>query len=384
MKSNEAALPAGLRNSPVRVVFASGALARLGELVRGEGGRSVLLVTDPGIVAAGHVGRAVAYLQQAGCDVAVYDGARENPTTQHVAGGLAMARGADVDFIVAVGGGSAMDCAKGINLLLTNGGQIADYWGVDRATAPLLPSILVPTTAGTGSEGQSFALISDSISHAKMACGDRRLPTAGGLRPRWAVLDPELTRTAPRAVVAAAGLDALAHAVETAGCRVRTAASVELSRAAWERLSRAFSIVLANPGDGGARAEMLLGAHLAGVAIELSMLGAAHACVNPLTARFGVTHGIGVGLLLPRVIRFNAAGGENPYAALEADAERLARMVESALDAAGAPRRLSLLGVPREALAELAVDAARQWTAGFNPRAVDADALRSVYEAAWE
>lgn len=383
MSSSAAELPAVLSVSPVRVEFAPGALARLGELVRSAGGQRVLLVTDPGIVAAGHVGRAVGSLEAAGCSVAVYDRVRENPTTGHVAGGLAVARGAGVDFVVAVGGGSAMDCAKGINLLLTNGGEIADYWGVDKPAAPLLPSILVPTTAGTGSEGQSFALIADATTHAKMACGDRRLPTAGGLRPRVAVLDPELTRTAPRWVRAAAGLDALAHAVETAGCRVRTADSVALSRAAWERLSRAFARALNDAGDEAALAEMLLGAHLAGVAIELSMLGAAHACVNPLTARFGVTHGIGVGLLLPHVIRFNAAGGENPYAALEADAERLAAMIDAALGAAGVPRRLSELGVPREALPELATEAARQWTAGFNPRVVDADALRAIYEAAW-
>jgi alcohol dehydrogenase len=383
VKSNAAALPAALRHSPVRVVFASGALARLGELVRGAGGRRVLLVTDPGLVAAGHVARAVEALERAGCAAVVCDVARENPTTRHVADGLAVARSADVDFIVAVGGGSAMDCAKGINLLLTNGGAVADYRGVDKAARPLLPSILVPTTAGTGSEGQSFALIADAATHAKMACGDRRPPTAGGLRPCVAVLDPELTRTAPRAVTAAAGLDALAHAVETAGCRVRTADSLELSQAAWALLSPAFGPALADAADSAARAQMLLGAHLAGVAIELSMLGAAHACVNPLTARFGVTHGIGVGLLLPHVVRFNAAGGENPYVALDADAERLAAMIEGALVAAGTPRRLSELGVPREALGELAEDAARQWTAGFNPRGVDAGALRSIYETAF-
>src|SRR4051794_24567015 len=144
-----------------RVVYGPGTLSRLGELTRELGGSRVLLVTDPGLEEAGHPQRALAALRGAGLDVSVFDGVEENPSARHVGDGLELARRHRTDFLVAVGGGSSMDCAKGINFLYTNGGRIADYQGFGKATRPMLPSVAVPTTAGTGSEAQSYALISD-------------------------------------------------------------------------------------------------------------------------------------------------------------------------------------------------------------------------------
>ncbi|MEP0848264.1 MAG: iron-containing alcohol dehydrogenase [Phycisphaerae bacterium] len=376
-----------LRASPVRVVFGPGALAQLGTLCRELRAQRVLLVSDPGIVAAGHVARAMQYLEAEGIRIAVFDGAHENPTTEHVAAGLDTARQAEPDLIVGLGGGSAMDCAKGVNLLLTNGGQMSDYRGDPPADVlarrkPLLPMLLIPTTAGTGSEAQSFALISDAATNRKMACGDRRLPREGGLRPHVAILDPDLLVTQPREIAAHAGIDALAHAVETAGSTRRNERSRALSCAAWRALSGAFPRAMADPRDRRSWAAMLAGAHLAGAAIELSMLGAAHACANPLTQRFGVAHGVAVGLMLPHVVRFNAAGGENPYSDLDADAESLVGKIEALLVAAGAPQVLVEIGVPESALDDLAALAAQEWTATFNPRRVGAAALREIYTAA--
>src|SRR5262249_1030034 len=154
-----------------RVVFGPGSLARLGELARDLGGRRALLVTDPGLEAAGHPDRALHSLRAAGVETFVFDGVEENPTTRHVRAGLEAARKHKIDLLVAVGGGSSMDCAKGVNFLLTNGGEMADYKGFGKATRPMLPSIGVPTTAGTGSEAQSYALIADEKTHLKMACG---------------------------------------------------------------------------------------------------------------------------------------------------------------------------------------------------------------------
>ena len=202
-------MPEILGESPVRVVFGAGTLRQVGALARETGASRVLLVTDAGVSAAGHVDTAVTHLRGAGLHVVVFDGARENPTAEETDAGVRVARPAKVDFIMALGGGSAMDCAKGINLILTSGGEIRDYCGEGRATKPMLPSIAVPTTAGTGSEAQSFALIGDPVTHRKMACGDRRLPSEGGLRPRIAILDPDLTRTASRRVTAAAGCQLL-------------------------------------------------------------------------------------------------------------------------------------------------------------------------------
>src|SRR5262245_52801865 len=200
-----------------RVLFGPGSLARLGEVARDLGGLRVLLVTDPGLEAAGHPQRAMKYLEAAGLRVFVFDEVRENPTTAQVEQGARFARDRHVDLIVAVGGGSSMDCAKGMNFLVTNGGTIADYKGFGKAKEPMLPSIGVPTTAGTGSEAQSYALITDEQTHVKMACGDRKAAF------RIAILDPELTLSQPKGVTAATGIDAMAHAVESYVCTKRNA-----------------------------------------------------------------------------------------------------------------------------------------------------------------
>ncbi|MCH7813321.1 MAG: iron-containing alcohol dehydrogenase [Planctomycetes bacterium] len=370
-------------DSPVRVVFGNGRLVELGAMARDEGATRVLLVTDPGIVAAGHVDRALTSLRAAGLETAIFDGARENPTTAHVAAGVEVGRRHDLDFIVGLGGGSSMDCAKGVNLIVSNGGRMADYRGVNQADRPMRPMILAPTTAGTGSEAQSFALISDPQSREKMVCGDRRPPRAGGLRPRVAILDPELTRSQPPEVAAAAGIDAIGHAVEASATKARTDLSRRHCRQAWALLEGAYVNALRDPGDDDARAGMLLGAHLAGLAIEESMLGAAHSLANPLTACCGLVHGVAVGLMLPHVVRFNTADGQNHYSDLDDDAERLAVRLESFLEAAGLPRRLCDCGVADDVLPDLAVRAATQWTAKFNPTPVGEAEMLDLYRQAY-
>ena len=369
--------PQHIPGSDVRVVFSGGSIDRLGEIVASEGGKRVLLVSDPGIREVGHEERAVRSLYKAGLVVKVFDEVEENPTVVHVGKGVLAARPFNPDVIVGLGGGSAMDCGKGINFLLTNGGKVADYWGVNKATRPLLPFIAIPTTAGTGSEAQSAALITDPETHAKMACWDRKA------LPRLAILDPELTATQPPKVAAATGIDAVAHAVESAASTKRNETSRKLSAAAWNLLEPWYEKAVKHPGDTPARERMLLGAHLAGAAIENSMLGAAHALANGLTAVCGTVHGVAVGLMLPHVVRHNAAGPDgNPYADLLPDAEALARRLETLLDAGGLPHRLSDVGVTPDQLPELARIAAKQWTATFNPRQVGEPELLSIYRAA--
>ena len=369
--------PQRIPGSDVRVVFSPGAIDRLGEVVAAEGAKRVLLVSDPGIREVGHEERAVRSLYRAGLVVKVFDEVEENPTVIHVGKGVIAARPFNPDVIVGLGGGSAMDCGKGINFILTNGGRMHDYWGVNKATKPLLPFIAVPTTAGTGSDAQSAALITDPDTHAKMACWDRKA------LPRLAILDPELTATQPPKVAAATGIDAIAHAVESSASTKRNETSRELSRAAWELLEPAYERAVRDPSDTRARERMLLGAHLAGAAIENSMLGAAHALANGLTAVCGTVHGVAVGLMLPHVVRYNA-GGEagNPYADLEPEGERLARRVEALLDAGSLPKRLADVGATDEQIPELARIASKQWTATFNPRKVGEAELLSIYRAA--
>ena len=382
------ALPDILRHSPVEVVFGSGTVSRLGKLACKHGARQrVLVVSDTPILNTPPAQATIRSLSTAHLKFEIFDHAEPNPTTETVADGLAIARRNDIELIIGLGGGSAMDCAKGVNLLHTLGGEIASYRGdpdlaMLRTRKQLLPMVLVPTTAGTGSEAQSFALISDAKTRMKMACGDRRVPIEGGLRPRAAILDPDLTRTQPSAVAAATAMEAITHAVETAGCRVRTEISRQFSREAWKRLTGSVDRAIRDADDTTARAEMLLGAHLAGCAIENAMLGAAHACANPLTARFDITHGVAVGLMLPHVIRFNSAVGENPYSDLATSADALAKQIEAFQTTLGIPCRLADLAVPSDSLPELAEQAGLQWTAGFNPRPVGPRELLEIYRAA--
>ncbi len=370
-----------------RVVFGAGTLARLGELVREAGGRRVLLVTDPGLKGAGHPQRALGSLREAGAEAFVFEGVEENPSDRHVGRGLELARRHDIDFLVAVGGGSAMDCAKGINFLYTNGGRMADYKGFGKATKPMLPSVGVPTTAGTGSEAQSYALIADERTHMKMACGDRKAAF------RVALLDPELTVSQPAKVTAVTGIDALAHAVESYVCTKRNPLAQTFAREAWRLLEPNLAAVLRDPGNLQARGAMQVGAHFAGAAIEYAMLGAAHALANPLTAHYGITHGVAIGVVLPHVVRFNGAAVGDLYGDLAHEAglvngdvgvaaEAVARRVTELLHAARLPTRLTECGVSAGILPVLADEAARQWTGRFNPRPVSEAELLSLYEAA--
>jgi len=369
-----------------RVVFGEGTVRRLGELGRDLGLRRALLVADTGIRDAGYVDEAIGQLRTASIDTMVFDAFGQNPDSVMVEAGRAFAAPLRVDSIIGVGGGSSLDCAKAINFLLTNGGVISDYRGYGKASRPLLPMIAVPTTAGTGSEAQSYAVISDAATHMKMACGD---PSAA---VRIAILDPELTRTAPARVTAAAGFDAIAHAVETAVTTRRTSLSQMYSHHAWRLLAPAFKRVLEAPADVETRSAMQLGAYFAGAAIEQSMLGAAHACANPLTARYDITHGLALAMILPHVVRWNAVVAMDQYAALLRSAGRaangnaaqdLALELEALAATAGIGKRLRDGGVQEEALPELAAQAAQQWTGTFNPRPLDAAGALEIYRAAF-
>jgi len=370
-----------------RVISGPGTLIRLGEVVRDLGGQRVLLVTDPGLEEAGHPQRAEQYLRQVGLAVSVFDGVEENPTTKHVNAGVEFARREEVDVLVAVGGGSAMDCAKGINFLLTNGGEMQDYWGVGKATKPMLPTVGVPTTAGTGSEAQSFALISDPVTHQKMACGDRKAAF------RVALLDSELTLTQPQGVATLSAMDAVTHAIEAHVSLKSTPLSRMFSREAWRLLNQHFDSAVHSSDDIAAWAAMQWGAHLAGLAIENAMLGAAHALANPLTAHYGMAHGQAVGMMLPHVIRYNGQHASEGYLELTraadlrvAESQRatdaLANRVEELVARAELPRSLSSQGVSDGMLTVLADEAAQQWTGKFNPRPVGYPELLSLYRMA--
>jgi alcohol dehydrogenase len=264
-----------------------------------------------------------------------------------------------------------------------------DYWGEGKATGPLLPMIAVPTTAGTGSETQSYALIADARTHVKMACGDKRAAF------RVAILDPALTVTQPQRVTALTGIDALAHAIETYVTKRRSAISLAFSREAWRHLAPNFQRVIDEPDNLTARGEMQLGACLAGLAIENSMLGAAHALANPLTAEYEIVHGEAIALMLPHVIRHNGrrvadwyhellhSNGQMVDVVTASHApDALADYVAANSRRAGLASTLTECGVRREKLPELAAGAAKQWTGKFNPVELSERDFQQLYETA--
>jgi alcohol dehydrogenase len=374
-----------------RVVFGTGSVDKVGGLAGQLRAKNVLLVTDRGIVKAGHADKVEGFLATAGMRVTRFDQVEENPSTACVERCVAVARQASIDTIVGLGGGSSMDTAKGCNFILTNGGRMQDYWGIGKAKQPMLPLIAIPTTGGTGSECQSFALITDEQTHQKMACGD---PKAAA---RIAILDPALTLSQPPRVTACSGIDAIAHSVETAVTKKRNPLSLVFSREAFRLTMAGLPRVLATPADLEARGWMLLGAAWGGTAIENSMLGAAHSAANPLTARFGVVHGHAVGLMLPHVVRFNAtdpatarryaelafaAHLANPSEPIDAAVVHLADCLESLLPRTNLPTSLKDCGVQQKDIPQLASEAATQWTAQFNPRPVNPADFETIFSAA--
>ncbi|XZE19996.1 iron-containing alcohol dehydrogenase [Pirellulaceae bacterium SH449] len=384
-----------------RIVFAENGIDRLGELTRqvlsetGASSKRILVVSDPGVVSAGIYSRGADSLFKSGLEVLGFHEFSENPNTRHVELGLTAAREFSPSLIVGLGGGSSMDCAKGINFLFSCGGRMQDYWGVGKATCPMLPLIGVPTTSGTGSEAQSFALISDVDTHVKMACGDPKASC------RIALLDPLLTSTMPSRVTALTGIDAITHTLETFVCIKRNPMSECFSWSAWERLAVGFSQVIQDPSHVIGRGNMQLGACFAGMAIEASMLGAAHALANPLTATLGVAHGQAVGMMMPHVIRFNSSVVGDRYLRLvrfldaqhakdeEQASDWLQARMRGWLEEAGLATRIRVLeGWPSESEAEnrlletLSESATKQWTGTFNPRPLSLADFLELYRNA--
>ena len=366
-----------------RVVFGAGEVARVGTLAA-ELGRRALLVADPGIVSAGYAARVAERLEAAGVRVVPFHDFGENPDSTMVARGRDAAAPHGIDFIVAVGGGSSMDCAKGINFLLTNGGAMADYQGFGKATKPMLPSIGVPTTAGTGSEAQSYALIADEKTHLKMACGDRKAAfRVAHPRPRGDRL------------AAADGHGRHRHRRRLARGRVVRLArgatrSRECSRArrggCWRRTS---SACCADPDDLEARA-----AHAARRAPGRAWPSRTRCSARPRLRqpadgplRHDARHRRR--LLLPHVVRFNSRVVGDRYAELagvRGEARRPEALVVRLEDFVAAdefPAGLRAAGVPERDLPDLATAAAQQWTGTFNPRAFDVAGALEIYAAAY-
>lgn len=358
-----------------RVVFGAGCVERIAGWLDRVTPRRLLLVTDPGVVRAGAVERV---LEGAGRRVAaVFDGVPQDSGLRVVEEAVAAARRAGAEGVISVGGGSVLDTGKGAALALGLGRAPADLLGFRLPPGRPAFHAALPTTAGTGSEATDIVVLKDERTGLKAYIGDRRAI------PALAILDPALTRSLPASITAATAMDVLAHAVEAIASPAADAVADERARRAIRLVDGHLPRALAAPGDLAARGALLAAAHLAGRALVTARVGLAHALGHPLTARHGVPHGLVNGILLPHVVRWNAAvpAALSRYAALAAalgwapagaDAAAAARSLADRLAAmhaaAGLPTTLAACGVPADAPGDCAPVALADVVMRYNPR----------------
>ncbi|MGH1578452.1 iron-containing alcohol dehydrogenase [Planktotalea sp.] len=380
-------------NTSASIRFGAGLLAQLGEIVKEEIGSRVLLVTDPGMMATGIVDQALASLEGAGVSVTLYKDVAADPPESIVTACADAAIESRAQGVVGLGGGSSLDVAKLAALLATQNQSLADAYGVGNAKAPRLPLILVPTTAGTGSEVTPISIVTTGASE-KMGV------VSPVLLPDIALLDPELTLGLPPHITAATGIDAMVHAIEAyaSASANNNPISRNLATEALRLMGASLETAVKNGRDLPARSDMLLGSMLAGQAFANSPVAAVHALAYPIGGHFHVPHGLSNALVLPYVLRFNAEVAPTPYAEIapfafpqlakiENEKERAEAFCEemAALSKrCGLQQSLREMDIPREFLPKLAKDAMNQTRLLVNnPRELTESDVLNIYEAAW-
>lgn len=360
---------------PTRISFGAGAVSALPEEIHALDASSVLLVSDPGLVAAGVVDRVVTLLRESGFEPAVFTDVEPEPDAKGVMAAAELARVSGADVIVGVGGGSALDTAKSAALMARNPGHIRDFVGLNVPSEPGIPVIALPTTAGTGSECAIWAVISEKERHGKYGVGGRNMTAT------VALCDPVLTVTLPTRQTVGTGADALAHALESYVNKATQPFSEALSEKAMELIATSFRTAVFNGADLEARSNMMIAATMAACAFAPTRLGLAHAMAMPLGARAKIPHGDVIAILLPEVMRFNAVAAQPKFAeiarifgvdtrtlSLRQAADAGVEAVSVLLSDVGAPAKLSAYGVTEADLEELAVESMESGNVVVNPR----------------
>ncbi|MEM7089139.1 MAG: iron-containing alcohol dehydrogenase [Pseudomonadota bacterium] len=380
-------------NTTKSLVFEAGAAARMGEIAGNTLGQTVLLITDPGLRNLKLIDAAVASLTQAGHTVAIFDSIEADPSRKTLLGAVAFGRDAGASGVLGFGGGSSLDVAKLAALLLGSGEDLDDAWGVGMARGPRLPLVLVPTTAGTGSEVTPVSIIT-------VGAEEKRGVSSPVILPDIAILDADLTVGLPPHITAATGVDAMVHAIEAYASKSanNNPLSKILAREALCRLGANIETAVFDGRDKHARGEMLLGSMLAGQAFANSPVAAVHALAYPVGSTFHIPHGVSNALLLPHVLRFNAPEAGVLYAEIAADAfphlaqidgtqARCAAFIDALADLAsklGIQTRLRDVDIPEGAITKMAADAMlQQRLLVNNPRDVSEQDAINIYKAAW-
>jgi alcohol dehydrogenase class IV len=365
------------------IVFEAGASKHLTKLAAPalKDAKRLFFVTDKGVRGAGLIDEALAALNADGFDVFVFDDVVADPPESIVLDAAAKAREFAAEAIIAFGGGSPMDTAKIVALLAGGNQPLSDMYGVEQVRVAGLPTIMIPTTAGTGSEVTNVAVLTTGAT-------SKRGIASGALYADMAILDPELTLGLPRHATAATGIDAMVHAIEAfTNKRSKNPVSDALALAALRKLQGAILTACDEPANIDARGDMLLGAMLAGQAFSNSPVGAVHAMAYPLGGIFHVPHGLSNSVVLPPVLKFNAVAAEPLYAemaahmGLEACSAGLIAEMERIAEATGIERRLSQLGISHNDIPRMAEDvAANDRLLPNNPRELTYDDIVRLYE----
>ncbi|APF17320.1 iron-containing alcohol dehydrogenase [Caldithrix abyssi DSM 13497] len=374
---------------PTVNLMGAGAVAEVGNQVKILGGSKALVVTDKPLIGAGIVEKVTKYLDDSGVKYVIFDGVQPNPTVGNVDEGVALYKKENCDIIIAVGGGSPIDCAKGIGLVLTNGGSIKDYEGLDKSKNPMPPFIAVNTTAGTASEMTRFTIITDTDRHVKMAIVDWHVT------PNVAINDPELMVSMPVSLTAATGMDALTHAVEAYVSTIATPVTDSAALKAIELIGQYLRPAVANGDNMEARDKMAYAEFLAGMAFNNASLGYVHAMAHQLGGFYDLPHGVCNAILLPHVQRFNMiacperfvdiakALGENVEGLSTIEAADVAlEAIQRLSSDIGIPSGLKELGVKEEDLPTLADNAMKDACGLTNPRRATKEEIIQIFKNA--
>jgi alcohol dehydrogenase len=360
-------------------VMGVGCVAEVPKQVRAVKGAKVLIVTDQALVATGVVAKVTALLDTESIPFAMFDTVQPNPTTQNVADGLAMYETEGCDVLMAVGGGSPIDCAKGIGLVAGNGGSITDYEGLDVSAEPMPPLITVNTTAGTASEMTRFTIITDTERKVKMAIVDRHVT------PTVSVNDPELMASMPPSLTAATGMDALTHAIEALVSTGATPLTDSVALTAIELIGQHLPAAVKDGSDMAAREQMAYAQFMAGMAFNNASLGYVHAMAHQLGGFYDLPHGVCNAILLPVVSEFNAPAAADKLAqaaaalGAKADAAECIKAIRKLSKAVGIPSGLAELGVKEDDFATLANNAMKDACMLTNPREAAKDDVIGMY-----
>lgn len=372
---------------PQEIIFGSGSLNRLPELLKKQNEARVLLISGPHLNKMGVVGRLRDSIVSAGAACETFTDVEANPSMETVEKAAAAYRAFGADAIVAIGGGSPMDVAKAVGVVVTYGGSIAQYEGVGTVPGPIVPLIAIPTTAGTGSEVTTFSVITDHSRNYKLTVGSQYLI------PRCALLDPELLTTTPAGVAAACGMDALVHALEAYLSRAASPFSDAMAEKALALIGRSLRAFVADRANLEAASDMLAGSLFAGIAFSWARLGNVHAMAHPLGGFFNVPHGVANAILLPVVVDYNAIADhdgkyETIYRAVAASPkaefsqEMLADELRRLAARIGIPATLAEVGVDAEKIPEMAADAMKSGNIYVNPRTSTQKDIEQLYRRA--